>query len=120
MSSDIRSQSPDLFHRVDLFLRMVAGTHQRAGLNMAQPLGLADSLPVGKLLRPDPALDLQVPWRGLQVLPYGEDVAADGDEVVDERFKFVGFLTQAEHDACLGRKTLIFRDLQELKRSRVL
>ncbi len=59
----------------DLFLGMVAGADQGAGLDVAEAHRFADAFVVGELLGRDPAVDGQVPAGGLKVLADGEDVA---------------------------------------------
>ena len=45
----------------------------------------------------------------------GEDVAANGDEIVEDAFDFMLFFAEAEHHSSFGGEALVFGDLKELE-----
>lgn len=89
----------------------VAAPSERAGLHMADAQRLTELLPSGELVRLRPAGHRQVVGGRAQVLPDGDDVDADGGEIVQQTGNFLIGFAETQHEAgldgeasCLGAR----------------
>ena len=81
---------------------VVAGTHEWAGLDVAESHVEGFGFELGEFAgRVEPGHG-QVIARGAQVLADSEDVAADSGEVAKDVEQFVGLFAEADHHAGLG------------------
>jgi hypothetical protein len=71
-----------------LLLRMITAAHQRTRFDVADSFCFAAVFPIGKFIGVDPANDRKVLHGGAEVLAEGEDVAADGYQVVQHLVDF--------------------------------
>jgi len=85
-----------------LLVGMVAGADERAGLDVTETHFECFGFEFGELARSVETGHGQVVARRPQILADGENVAAGGSEIAEDREKLVGFFAEADHDARLG------------------
>ena len=109
----------DLPHRsrfrvgVNLLFRVIAAADEWTRFDVMDPPVFSALFPHREFIGVDPADHREVLGCRLEILAQREDVAADGDQVVEHRVDLMLFLTQAEHHARLGDEALTLGDLKE-------
>ena len=99
--------------RVDLFFRVITGADHRSGFDVAESEGFSADFPLLEFVGVDPAFDRKMLRGRLQVLSEGEDVAGDGNQVIQHGFDLVSFFTEPEHHSGFCDKRLLLCDLEE-------
>src|SRR5690242_12590514 len=88
---------------LDLFPGVIAGTHERAGLDVLKAHRHPDVAHVAEFVGSHVAVDWNVVGRGTQILAERENVDVDGAQVAHDELDFLEGLAHAKDDARLGR-----------------
>ena len=91
------------FNRMEIS-RVIRTAHQRAGRDMLESFFARDLTVKIELLRRDELDHRQMIRRRPEILPHGQDLAANFAQIVHRLENLRLCLTQAKHDAALGHR----------------
>ena len=90
-----------------LFVSVITGADERAGLDVAEAHAQSLGFKFGEFARGVEARHGQMIARGAQILADSENVAANGGEIAENGEEFVGFFAEADHDAGFSKPTRV-------------
>src|SRR6185503_6224687 len=86
-----------------MFVSMIAGTNERARLDVAKSHLQSSAFEFGELLRRVISLDRKPAFGGLQILAHRQDVAIHCAQVAHRFDDLLGRLAEADHDTGFGQ-----------------